>query len=124
MARKALLISAKDNVATALTNLVPDEVVKLDQTRITIREPIRGAIESLGIPHRKASRYGIVTISVGVTSTVPERSTTPETFLVAADRAMYTAKHDGKNQVAYSTPAQTGLFQSLCVTGDMVSRPS
>ena len=40
MARKALLISAKDNVATALTNLVPDEVVKLDQTRITIREPI------------------------------------------------------------------------------------
>ncbi len=38
--RKALLISSQDNVATALANLVPDEVVTLGQTQITIREPI------------------------------------------------------------------------------------
>ncbi len=91
---------------------------------LKVGEKIRVAIEALAIPHRKATRYGIVTVSVGVSSTVPERQMTPETFLVAADRAMYAAKHDGKNHVAYSTPAQTGLFQSLCVTGDMVSRPS
>jgi diguanylate cyclase (GGDEF)-like protein len=91
---------------------------------LTVGENIRSAIESLAIPHRKAPKHGIVTVSVGVTSTVPERSTNPETFLVAADRAMHAAKHEGKNRIAYSTPAQTGLFQSLCVTGDMVSRPS
>ncbi len=40
MVQKAFLISTKDNVATALTDLAPDEVITLDQTQITIREPI------------------------------------------------------------------------------------
>ena len=40
MVRKALLIGSQDNVATALTNLVPNEIVTLDQAQITIREPI------------------------------------------------------------------------------------
>ena len=40
MVQKGFLISAKDNVATALTDLAPDDVITLDQTPITICEPI------------------------------------------------------------------------------------
>ena len=59
-----------------------------------------------------------MTVSVGVTSTLPTHDTQPEMVLVAADRAMYNAKNDGKNKVAYSTAARTGTYQALCVPGD------
>lgn len=85
---------------------------------LKIAENIRVAVESLGILHKGAKGVGMMTVSVGVTSTLPTRETQPETVLVAADRAMYNAKHNGKNQVAYSTTARTGIYQALCLPGN------
>ena len=91
---------------------------------LKIAEQIRVAVEGLGIPHQSAKCHPCVTISIGVTSALPTRDTQPETVLVAADRAMYNAKNDGKNKVAYSTTARTGTFQALCLPGDATPRLS
>ena len=89
-----------------------------------IAEQIRAAIESLGIPHKAATYHRHITLSIGVTSTLPTHDTQPESILIAADRAMYNAKHDGKNRVAYSTAARTGTYQSLIISNDSPTRPS
>jgi len=91
---------------------------------LKIAENIRAAIESLGIPHKGSKKHRMVTVSIGVTSTLPAPEIQPATVLVAADRAMYIAKHDGKNQVAYSTAAGTGIYQALCMPANPESRLS
>jgi diguanylate cyclase (GGDEF)-like protein len=45
-----------------------------------------------------------VTVSIGV-ATWPENGKTPQALLVAADQAMYSAKHQGRNQVVTSKVA-------------------
>lgn len=91
---------------------------------LKIAENIRAAVEGLRIAHTGAGNEACVTVSIGVTSTLPTSATQPETVLVAADRAMYRAKNDGKNRVAYSTAARTGTYQALCTAGAMGTRPS
>jgi diguanylate cyclase (GGDEF)-like protein len=83
---------------------------------LKIAEQIREAIDSLNIPHKSAQHHKHVTLSIGVTSTLPTHDTQPETILISADRAMYNAKREGKNRVAYSTAARTGTYQALIVT--------
>lgn len=68
---------------------------------ITIGETVRATVQAMAIPHA-ASSFGVVTISVGIASVVPTRDTQPLTFMVAADRALYQAKRDGRNRVAFA----------------------
>ena len=82
---------------------------------LQIAEDIRATVEKLDIPHKGSELHPVVTVSIGATSTLPSSDMQPETFLVAADRAMYRAKNDGKNQVAYSTSSKTGVYQALCM---------
>ena len=91
---------------------------------LKVAETIRAAVENLAIVHEGSATHPCVTISIGVTSALPTRDIQPETVLVAADRAMYNAKNDGKNKVAYSTTARTGTFQALCIADAATSRPS
>ncbi len=91
---------------------------------LLVAENIRKSVEVLALPHRGNSSGSIVTVSVGVTSTIPGESSEPEAYLVAADRALYTAKDEGKNQVAWSTTSQTGVYQSLCLPPGGQSQPS
>ncbi len=91
---------------------------------LKIAEQIRVAVESLKMPHKAAKYHPFVTLSIGVTSTLPTHDTQPETALIAADRAMYNAKHDGKNRVAYSTAARTGTYQALIITNEPSTRLS
>jgi diguanylate cyclase (GGDEF)-like protein len=89
-----------------------------------VAENIRTTIEYLAIPHSASRICDSVTVSVGVTSTVPTRSTQPEAHLVAADRALQKARETGRNNVAYATGAQTGLYQALCLPNNSAIRPS
>jgi len=61
-------------------------------------ERLRTGIESLAIPH-DAAPNGFLTASFGVVSVIPDAEANPEDAVKAADRALYTAKAQGRNRV-------------------------
>lgn len=65
---------------------------------VAIAEGIRLGIEALGIGHATSPINDCVTISLGVASTIPGRNSKPNDLIAAADKALYEAKHEGRNQ--------------------------
>ena len=66
---------------------------------IHVAELIREAIKNLEIPHNKSS-YGIVTLSLGVSTVIPRADLEPEILVAMADKALYQAKDKGRNDVS------------------------
>jgi diguanylate cyclase (GGDEF)-like protein len=66
-----------------------------------IADAMRAQVESLNIVHLHAQPQlrNIVTVSIGVTTAMPEKSISPETLILTADQALYDAKHKGRNRV-------------------------
>jgi len=56
-------------------------------------------IENMGIKHPLSEVSKYVTISVGLTSMVPDENNSPTQLLDEADKALYTAKKSGRNRV-------------------------
>lgn len=63
-----------------------------------VAERMRATIEALAIGH-PGSPDGVVTVSVGVASVMPDGAGSLEQFVRAADRALYAAKAGGRNRV-------------------------
>ena len=63
-------------------------------------DAVRLRIEELAIPHEKSKTSDVITVSAGIYVGVPMRGVSPTYFTEEADRAMYEAKHGGRNQVA------------------------
>ncbi|HKG97026.1 MAG TPA: GGDEF domain-containing protein, partial [Pyrinomonadaceae bacterium] len=82
--------------------------VLLPQTGIeearTIAERIRQRVRTWGFPHGESQPLGRVTVSIGV-STFSESVDTAEKIMAGADRALYQAKHKGKDRVEFSNEA-------------------
>ncbi|SMP53667.1 PleD family two-component system response regulator [Anoxynatronum buryatiense] len=66
-----------------------------------IAQRVRMAIKSLRIPHEASSAATVVTVSVGATSIMPGQETGWEVLVERADQALYKAKRQGRNQVAF-----------------------
>ncbi|APW44511.1 sensor domain-containing diguanylate cyclase [Rhodoferax saidenbachensis] len=64
------------------------------------------AVQALALPHTYAE-MGVVTLSCGVATVVPQQQHTPEALLRSADEALYQAKAAGRNQ-AVLAPAEPG----------------
>lgn len=63
-------------------------------------ERIRGAVEELAVPHTASAAGEYVTVSVGAAACYPGNGVvTREALLQTADRALYDAKHTGRNRV-------------------------
>jgi diguanylate cyclase (GGDEF)-like protein len=68
-----------------------------------LAEEARKAIEDLFIAHAE-SRNGIVTISIGIDSIIPQPGQASADLVEAADRALYAAKRRGRNRVVAQVP--------------------
>jgi diguanylate cyclase (GGDEF)-like protein len=68
-----------------------------------IAEKLRHAVEALGIAHAASGVASHVTISLGVACHDPRQGTaSPQDLLELADRALYVAKRNGRNQVRWA----------------------
>lgn len=68
----------------------------------TVAESLRNAVESLALPHEKSDAHPTVTISLGAALVAPPTaagSVTAESLIARADKALYSAKHGGRNRV-------------------------
>jgi diguanylate cyclase (GGDEF)-like protein len=77
--------------------VVLDGVDLMDGVRVGQR--IRRAVEELAIPHAADGRARVVTISIGVSASVPAGAISQAETITAADAALYAAKRAGRNQV-------------------------
>ncbi|ACB50040.1 putative diguanylate cyclase [Crocosphaera subtropica ATCC 51142] len=68
---------------------------------LALAEMIRNAIEAMNIPHENSLVSDHVTISMGVTSKIPQETDEYEHLIEEADDALYQAKENGRNCVCY-----------------------
>ena len=64
---------------------------------IRIAEQIHLRIRELNIPHRAEGTEDRITVSIGGAAASPRKDSDPEDFLREIDRALYQAKHQGRN---------------------------
>jgi len=64
---------------------------------IKIAETIHNKIATLKIPHLPSDINDYITLSIGISATVPLLATTPVNFINCVDLALYQAKEQGRN---------------------------
>ena len=75
-----------------------------------VAERMKQAIDQLKLMNA-GTPFGHITASFGIASAVPTPATNPLALLDAADRALYEAKHQGKNRVCRASSPEPTLGQ-------------
>ncbi len=78
----------------ALPGLSRDEAMQMAAV-------LQQTIEEMRLRHEYSSVSPWVTVSIGVTSRIPSRDSTPRDLFLTVDQALYQAKAAGKNQVKF-----------------------
>jgi diguanylate cyclase (GGDEF)-like protein len=71
------------------------------QGAVCVAQTMRQAVSNLAIPHSQSKVCGYVTVSLGVAGTVANLELSPQHLINAADAALYAAKKEGRDRVAY-----------------------
>lgn len=64
-----------------------------------VAQHIQETIQSLRIPHSSSEIADIVTLSIGLATTVPTSSAKPQELIKMADSALYLSKSNGRNSI-------------------------
>ncbi|MFN6540025.1 MAG: diguanylate cyclase domain-containing protein [Nostoc sp. EkiNYC01] len=67
---------------------------------ICVAQKILEAVRNLAIPHAQSCICAYVTVSIGFVSIVPNSKLSPQHLIEAADKALYTAKHQGRDRIS------------------------
>jgi len=67
-----------------------------------VAENLRGNVEKLAIVHNNSHCADYVTVSLGIVTRFWEQTGTSDNLILAADRALYCSKHEGRNRVSVS----------------------
>ncbi|MBJ7537428.1 diguanylate cyclase [Marinomonas transparens] len=68
------------------------------QETYKLANSLKASILEKAIPHEKSS-LGLVTLSIGIATQIPNSNNNPEQLISIADQALYDAKHNGRNTV-------------------------
>ena len=68
------------------------------ESALHLAQLVRQGVQALALPHEH-SKFGCVTLSVGVVALVPQRNETPAMLVRVADEMLYRAKAQGRNRV-------------------------
>lgn len=66
---------------------------------VQVAEAIQAGVRALQIVHAKSAVSQWVTLSLGVTTTVPNPDSSPAKLIAAADKALYQAKAEGRDRI-------------------------
>ncbi|MEI7609656.1 MAG: diguanylate cyclase, partial [Rhodospirillaceae bacterium] len=69
------------------------------EAALAMADRLREAVSNLGIIHAKSVAADHVTISLGVATLVPDGDDLPNRLIDQADRGLYYAKQNGRNQI-------------------------
>ena len=64
-----------------------------------IAQTIQKEIKNVAIPHKGSTVADTITLSIGIATTIPDRSASPELLIKQADHSLYKGKQNGKNQI-------------------------
>ncbi len=74
-----------------------------EQGAVEIAERCRAAVQGLGLAHTGSTAAQTVTVSAGVSTTVPSPEKSLRALLDAADQRLYEAKESGRNRITASS---------------------
>lgn len=70
---------------------------------IQVAQEIQVGVKGLEIAHANSKVTQVVTVSLGITTTIPSQASSPEMLIMAADKALYRAKATGRDRYCTGT---------------------